>query len=189
MKFKKASLLFATVCLGAALLVGCGSDSDTDTAADDDVDAASVAAEVDADVEEDTAAAVSVDALFDTVSAANPISNPRDLDDITIELDFMLSMDDVAAYKGIASNDGGDAGMVIVIEAVDSDAADAITEALVTYADNQVLFWGNYEEFEDAKASVEDSRIKRDGNFIIQVFASNEADYTDIETALVAAFN
>ncbi len=162
MKLKKLSMLLAATLLGAALLAGCSGDSDS------------------------TAEAKTLDEMYDIVSEANPISNPRELTDMNIELDFMLSLDSIVEYKGVASNDGGDAGMVIVIEAAEGEA-DAIFAALESYADSQALFWANYEEFADAKASVADSRIKREGNFIIQVFASNEADYTDIEAALSEA--
>ncbi len=165
MKLKKLGALVIATLLGAALLTACSGDSTDSTA---------------------TTEAKSMDEIFATISEANPISNPRDLDDMTIELDFMLSLDDIVAYQGIASNDGGDAGMIVVIEATD-ESADAVFAALETYADNQVVFWSNYEEFADAKAAAEDSRIKRVDNYIVLVIASNEADYADIETALTEA--
>ncbi len=164
MKLKKLSMLLAATLLGAALFAGCSG----------------------ADADNSSAEAKTLDEMYDIVSAANPISNPRDLTDMNIELDFMLSLDSIVEYKGVASNDGGDAGMVIVIEAVDGEA-DAIYAALESYADSQALFWANYEEFADAKASVEDSLLVQDGNIIIQVFAASGADYTDIDTALSEA--
>lgn len=162
MKLKKLSMLLAACVLGAALLAGCSSDS------------------------ESTTEAKTLDEMYDIICAANPISNPRDLTDMNITLDFMLSLDSIVEYKGVASNDGGDAGMVIIIEAAEGEA-DAIYAALESYATSQAAFWANYEEFADAKASVEDSLLVQDGNIIIQVFASNEADYTDIDTALSEA--
>ncbi len=162
MNVKKLTALFLATMLSAALLVGCGSDSAEDSTPK------------------------TVTEMFDIVSAANPISNPRDLDDMSIELDFMVSLDSIVEYKGVASNDGGDAGMVIVIETKEGEA-DAVLAALETYASNQVLFWSNYEEFADAKASVEDAVTVCEGNYIIQVFASADGDYTDIATAITEA--
>lgn len=159
---KKWGMLLLATLLSVAMLAGCSSDSSEATATK------------------------TLSEMYDIVCEANPIANSRELDDISIELDFMLSLDDIVDYKGIASNDGGDAGMVIVIEVAEG-SADTVFAALETYADNQVLFWNNYEEFADAAASVEDSRISREGNFIIQVFAANGADYADIETALTEA--
>ncbi len=165
MKRNQFGMLVAATVLGAALLAGCSSDSSSTDSTPK-----------------------TVDEIYEIVSAANPIDNARELNDMSIELDYMLSLDDIVSYKGVASNDNGDAGMVIVIEATD-EAADAVFAAMESYATTQAAFWSNYEEFADAQASVESSRIKRDGNIIVQVFAANGADYTDIEAALTEAFS
>ncbi len=162
---KKLGLLVGATLLSVALLAGC-SDSSSDTSSE--------------------SAPKTMDEMYEIVYAANPIANERTLTDMNIELDFMLSLDSIAAYKGVASNDGGDAGMVLVIEAAEGEV-DTVLAALETYADNQVLFWSNYEEFADAKTSAEGSLISSNGNYIIQVFASSEGDYADIETALADA--
>ncbi len=187
MTFQKLGMLFAATLLGAALLVGCSSDSTSTTDVADDSTAVVDSTAADDTAAEDTAdGAKSVSDMFDTVSAANPIANPRDLDDMSIELDFMLNPDDIVEYKGVASNDNGDAGMVIVIETAEGKAAD-IAQVLTDYAATQALYWSNYAEFADAKASVEGSLLEQDGNYIIMVFAANGADYTDIATAMTTA--
>ncbi len=179
MILKKWTSVLAVLAIGAVLLTGCSNDAADSSATTDTSDSSEAVSTTDV-------ADLTVDALYNMIVDANPISNPRELDDMTITLDFMISSDDVASYTGIASNDGGDAGMVVVIEAVEGKA-DAIFETLETYASNQVSFWSNYEEFADAKASVEEARVVCEGNFIIAVFASNEADYADIDAALSAA--
>ncbi len=173
MKLKKLTMLVAATLLAATLFVGCSSDDATDTTpASDSTDEASA-----------VSTAASVEELFETIYAANPISNPRDLDSMTITLDFMLSEDDIVSYVGVASNDSGDAGMVVVIEAVEGKA-DSIYTALETYAATQAAFWGNYDEFADAVAAVEDGILVQSGNYIIQVFASADGDSADIEAAV-----
>ena len=39
---------------------------------------------------------------------------------MNIEYDFGLQADDVVSYKGVKSNDNGDAGLVLVLEAADA---------------------------------------------------------------------
>ena len=64
----------------------------------------------------------STDALnapFETLLDANPISNQFEIAAMNIEYDFNLPAEDVVSYKGVKSNDNGDAGMVLVVEAAD----------------------------------------------------------------------
>ena len=70
----------------------------------------------------------------ETLLAANPISNQFEIAAMNIEYDFGLKAEDVAAYKGVKSNDNGDAGLVLVVEAASGKAQDVVT-ALESYKD------------------------------------------------------
>ena len=68
---------------------------------------------------------------------------------MNIEYDFGLKAEDVVSYKGVKSNDNGDAGLVLVVEAA-GKAEDVVT-ALKAYQQDQVAFYGNYAEFAQAQ--------------------------------------
>ena len=106
---------------------------------------------------------------------------------MNIEYDFMLSPDDVVAYKGVKSNDNGDAGLVLVIEPAEGKA-EAICEALETYKQDQVAFYGNYAEFAQAQTNVQNAVISGRDDVVIMVIASNEctADLGDAVNAALA---
>ncbi len=160
MKLKKLALLTVSALVAATLFSACSA------------------------AEEDTAPTKTMDEMFEIIDAVNAIDNPRELTDMNIQLDFMLDEESIVAYTGVASNDGDNAGMTLILEVADGTAEDVIN-ALELYAENQVMFWSNYEEFAVAVESVENSMISQSGNYIIQVFASNDGEgYDAIETAI-----
>ena len=125
----------------------------------------------------------SPDALADEVDAlleANPISNQFEIAAMNIEYDFGLKAEDVASYKGVKSNDNGDAGLVLVIEPAEGKAEE-IVEALKAYQQDQVAFYGNYAEFAAAQANVENAVIANSADRVVMVIASNACteDLTD----------
>jgi hypothetical protein len=126
-----------------------------------------------------------VDAIFEGILAANPISNQFEIADMNIEYDFMLAKDDIVAYKGVKSNDNGDAGLVLVLEVADGKAQ-SVADTLSTYRDDQVAFYGNYAEFAQAQDNVKNSTICTGGNYVVMAIASNECTDT---AALAAAAN
>ena len=93
---------------------------------------------------------------------------------MNIEYDFGLAADDVVSYKGVKSNDNGDAGLVLVIQPA-AGKADAICQQLETYKEDQVAFYGNYAEFAQAQTNVADAVISGRDNLVVMVIASNEA--------------
>ena len=117
-----------------------------------------------------------VDALLE----ANPISNQFEIAAMNIEYDFGLKAEDVASYKGVKSNDNGDAGLVLVIEPAEGKAEE-IVEALKAYQQDQVTFYGNYAEFAAAQANVENAVIANSADRVVMVIASNACteDLTD----------
>ena len=119
--------------------------------------------------------------------AANPISNQFEIAAMNIEYDFGLKAEDVAAYKGVKSNDNGDAGLVLVVEAASGKAQDVVT-ALESYKQDQVAFYGNYAEFAQAQNNVENAIISSKGDRVVMVIASNECT-ADLNSAVDSALN
>ena len=173
----------AVLALCAALLTGCGGSSSSAPAssAAPASEPASSAAEARTGEENGT---VDLDAAVSRLLEANPISNQFEIAAMNIEYDYMLSPDDVAAYKGVKSNDNGDAGLVLVIQPAEG-RAEAICEALDTYKQDQVAFYGNYAEFGQAQANVENAIISGSDSLVVMLIASNEC--TSDAAALSAA--
>ena len=165
-----ALALALTLC--AALLAGCGGASSASSASSAPASSAAPEAASGARTGEENGSA-SLDAAVSRLLEANPISNQFEIAAMNIEYDFMLSPDDVAAYKGVKSNDNGDAGLVLVIQPA-AGKAEAICQTLQTYKEDQVAFYGNYAEFGQAQANVENAIISGRDNLVVMVIASNE---------------
>ena len=183
---RKLFALFTALTLCAALLAGCGGSSSAGTASSAPAseaasEAASGAAEARTGAEN---GAPDLDAAVSALLEANPISNQFEIAAMNIEYDYMLSPEDVAAYKGVKSNDNGDAGLVLVIQPAEG-RAEAICEALDTYKQDQVAFYGNYAEFGQAQANVQNAIISGSDSLVVMLIASNEC--TSDAAALSAA--
>ena len=131
--------------------------------------------------------AVDLDSAVESLLAANPISNQFEIAAMNIEYDFGLKAEDVAGYKGVKSNDNGDAGLVLVVEAASGKAQDVVT-ALESYKQDQVAFYGNYAEFAQAQSNVENAIISSKGDRVVMVIASNECS-ADLSRAVDSALN
>ena len=128
-----------------------------------------------------------LDSAVETLLAADPISNQFEIAAMNIEYDFGLKAEDVAAYKGVKSNDNGDAGLVLVVDAVSGKAQDVVT-ALESYKQDQVAFYGNYAEFAQAQSNVENAIISSKGDRVVMVIASNECT-ADLNSAVDSVLN
>ena len=106
---------------------------------------------------------------------------------MNIEYDFGLQAEDVVSYKGVKSNDNGDAGLVLVIEAADGKAEDSANE-LSDFQQVLVAFYCNFAEFAEAQSNVENAVIAFKGNTIVMVIASNECT-ADLDSAVDSALN
>lgn len=172
-------LSLTAVILCAALLAGCGSSSSSSAPAasseaassGEASSAASTSGEAKTGSENGSA---DLDAIVSQLLEANPISNQFEIAAMNIEYDFGLAADDVVSYKGVKSNDNGDAGLVLVIQPA-AGKADAICQQLETYKEDQVAFYGNYAEFAQAQTNVADAVISGRDNLVVMVIASNEA--------------
>ena len=190
MKIRSKLILSAvTATLGCALLAGCGGAASSSTASSASPAASSVVlSQAESALPDD--GTNSPDALADEVDAlleANPISNQFEIAAMNIEYDFGLKSEDVASYKGVKSNDNGDAGLVLVVEAASGKAQDVVT-ALESYKQDQVAFYGNYAEFAQAQSNVENAIISSKGDRVVMVIASNECT-ADLNSAVDSALN
>ena len=176
----KLSVIAVSAVLAVAL-TGCGGSA---SSAPSSVSSASASAPVSdaASPAADTAenGTAELDSAVESLLAANPISNQFEIAAMNIEYDFGLKAEDVAAYKGVKSNDNGDAGLVLVVEAADGKAED-VANQLAAYQQDQVAFYGNYAEFAAAQANVENAVIANSADRVVMVIASNACteDLTD----------
>ena len=183
----KLSVIAVSAVLAVAL-TGCGGSASSApssvSSASASAPASSTAAPA-ADATENGTA--DLDSAVETLLAANPISNQFEIAAMNIEYDFGLKAEDVAAYKGVKSNDNGDAGLVLVVEAASGKAQDIVT-ALESYKQDQVAFYGNYAEFAQAQSNVENAIISSKGDRVVMVIASNECT-ADLNSAVDSALN
>ena len=184
MKNRSKLMIVAAVAASCVLLAGCGSSASStasSAASSESVPGSVVLSQVESALPDD--GTNSPDELADEVNTlleANPIANQFEIAAMNIEYDFGLKAEDVAGYKGVKSNDNGDAGLVLVIEPAEGKADD-IVEALKAYQQDQVAFYGNYAEFATAQANVENAVIASSADRVVMAIASNECteDLTD----------
>ena len=187
------------ILLCAALLAGCGSSASSaaSSAAESTAASESVAestaestiggadSETDIVVSDDAA---NLDAAVSALEEVNPIANPRALDDFSVENELMLTMDNIAGYKGDVTNDQADCGLVFVAQAKPGKAADVESE-LQAYKDS-LSANDLYAEFADKVALAKDARIVTNGDYVAIVIAGiSNPDYSAIDTALETALN
>lgn len=185
---KIASLAVCAI-LSAAVLTGCGGSSASSSTASSAAPAASsqAASSVVSSAAAEENGASDLDGIYNALLQADPISNQFEIAAMNIEYDFGLKAEDVAAYKGVKSNDNGDAGLVLVVEASSGKAQDVVT-ALESYKQDQVAFYGNYAEFAQAQSNVENAIISSKGDRVVMVIASNECS-ADLNSAVDSALN
>lgn len=183
----KLSVIAVSAVLAVAL-TGCGGSASSApssvSSASASAPASSTAAPAADTTENGTA---DLGSAVETLLAADPISNQFEIAAMNIEYDFGLKAEDVAAYKGVKSNDNGDAGLVLVVEAASGKAQDVVT-ALESYKQDQVAFYGNYAEFAQAQSNVENAIISSKGDRVVMVIASNECS-ADLNSAVDSALN
>ncbi len=185
---KRFYILMTAAALCAAALTGCGSASSASSAADTAEAASSAAASSAASDAAEASAengAADLDAALDELLAANPISNRFEIAAMNIEYDFMIPADDVVSYRGVKSNDNGDAGLVLVIEPA-AGSADSVIRALEDYKETQTAYYGNYPEFAPAQANVPDAVGAGNDALVVMATPANEADAAALAGAVSA---
>ena len=183
----KLSVIAVSAVLAVAL-TGCGGSASSAPSSVSSVSASAPASSTAAPAADTTEnGTADLDSAVESLLAANPISNQFEIAAMNIEYDFGLKAEDVAAYKGVKSNDNGDAGLVLVVEAASGKAQDVVT-ALESYKQDQVAFYGNYAEFAQAQSNVENAIISSKGDRVVMVIASNECS-ADRISAVDSALN
>ena len=174
-----------TGALAAAALTGCGgsASSASSAAASSEAASPSASSEPTASVSaEENGASDAVASAVDALLEADPISNQFEITAMNIEYDFGLKADDVTSYKGLKSNDNGDAGLVLAIQPAAGKAQD-VMDTLKTYQQDQVAFYGNYAEFAQAQSNVENALIDGGDDLVVMVIASNDCS-SDLTSAV-----
>ena len=188
------------ILLCAALLAGCGSSASSaasstaeSTAASESVAESTVEStiggadgETDIVVSDDAEAnTANLDAAVSALEEVNPIANPRALDDFSVENELMLTMDNIAGYKGDVTNDQADCALVFAAQVKDG-TADAVKAELEAYKESMSSTL--YADFADKVAKAQDARIVVKGNVVVMVIAGvNGPDYSAIDTAIDGA--
>ena len=184
MKLRAKIILTAgSLALSCALLAGCGSSSgSTASSAASSEPASTVLSQASSIPLGEDNSTDALNAPFETLLDANPISNQFEITAMNIEYDFGLKADDVTSYKGIKSNDNGDAGLVLAIQPAAGKAQD-VMDTLKTYQQDQVAFYGNYAEFAQAQSNVENAIIDGGDDLVVMVIASNDCS-SDLTSAV-----
>ncbi len=180
----------AVAALSCALLASCGSSSSSTSsqAASSEVPSSSSVASVSSVLPDDsTNGSDELEDVVNTLLESDPISNQFEIAAMNIEYDFGLKAEDVTSYKGIKSNDNGDAGLVLVIQPAEGKAQDVV-DALTTYKEDQVAFYGNYSEFAQAQSNVENAIVSSNNDLVVMVIASNECS-ADLTKAVDSVIN
>ena len=172
---KIASLAVCAI-LSAAVLTGCGGSSASSSTASSAAPAASsqAASSVVSSAAAEENGASDLDGIYNALLQADPISNQFEIAAMNIEYDFGLQAEDVVSYKGVKSNDNGDAGLVLVIEAADGKAEDIANQLTA--------------EFAQAQDNVENAVIAFKDNRVVMAIASNECT-ADLDSAVDSALN
>ena len=180
---KIASLAVCAI-LSAAVLTGCGGSSASSSTASSAAPAASsqAASSVVSSAAAEENGASDLDGIYNTLLQADPITKQFEITAMNIEYDFGLKADDVTSYKGLKSNDNGDAGLVLAIQPAAGKAQD-VMDTLKTYQQDQVAFYGNYAEFAQAQSNVENAIIDGGDDLVVMVIASNDCS-SDLTSAV-----
>lgn len=189
---KKLIAVLCAAVLMTSLLAACtGSSSESSQpetttssseSATGDTSAADESQAEETPAEPDTA---KLESIVSSLEAINEISNPRELDDFSLENELGLTMDNILAFKGDVTNDQADCSLVLAIQAK-SGCADAVKTELEAY--KETASSNLYAEFADKVAKAQDARIVVSGDFVVMVISGiNGPDYADIDAAIESA--
>ena len=182
---KKLTPSLLAVLLAAALLAGCGGGASSNPASSGPA-ASAPAVSTPADSQpasSDPQAEYNLTDVVSAVEAANPIANPREIDDFSLENTYMLTMDNVADFCGRGSNDAANS-----VQAAPGKA-DEVKAELDAYK-TALADGGLYAEFADKEAQAKEARLVVKGDCVVLVIANTEgAQYADIDKALDEALS
>lgn len=187
---KKLTLILIAALLAAVLLAGCGGGASSAPASS----TPDASAPADAGPASSSDAASAPEAAFDladvvsAVEAVNPVANPRDIDDFSLENTYLVTMDNVADFSGRVSNDASNSALILAVQAVPGKV-DEVKAELDAYR-TELAEGGLYAEFADKEAQAKDARLVVKGDCVVLVIANTEgAQYADIDKALDEALS
>lgn len=170
----KIILTAASLALSCALLAGCGSSSgSTASSAASSEPASTVLSQASSIPLGEDNSTDALNAPFETLLDANPISNQFEIDPVAIEYDFGMAADDVESYKGVKSNDNGDAGLVIVVKPAEGKMQNVL-DALDNYKQMMIDTCSNYPaDFAQALENANNAIIANNDELAVMVINSN----------------
>lgn len=185
---KKLIAVLCAAVLMTSLLAACTGSSSESSQPESAPSSSESAATGDSSTAEETTAepdTAKLESIVSSLEAINEISNPRVLDDFSLENELGLTMDNILAFKGDVTNDQADCSLVLAIQAK-SGCADAVKTELEAY--KEAASSNLYAEFADKVAKAQDARIVVSGDFVVMVISGiNGPDYADIDAAIESA--
>lgn len=185
---KKLIAVLCAAVLMTSLLAACTGSSSESSQPESAPSSSEPAATGDSSATEETTAepdTAKLESIVSSLEAINEISNPRELDDFSLENELGLTMDNILAFKGDVTNDQADCSLVLAIQAK-SGCADAVKTELEAY--KETASSNLYAEFADKVAKAQDARIVVSGDFVVMVISGiNGPDYADIDAAIESA--
>lgn len=180
---KKTFAFLMTAVLAVCALTGCGgaaSNSSSTSGSSSASNSQSQAQNVSKD-----ANAYNLNDIVAAVEQANPVANPRNVDDNFIQLDMLIT-ENIAEYAGKISNDQDNSALILAIKAEEGKGGD-VKKALEDYKAS-ISTGGMYAEFAEKEAQAKDARIVAKGDYLVFVIANTKgADYAEIDKALDGA--
>lgn len=179
---------FLTVAaLSAAVLTGCSGSASSASVAES-TPASSAASSESGIVSQQENSTTEPETVCEALLAVNTISNPFELTAMNMEYDFYLAAEDVVSYKGVKSNDNGDAGIVLVIQPAEGKEQ-TVKDALAAYQQSLIDTASNYPaDFAQALENAQNALIESNGRVVVLVVNSNECT-EDLTVAVNSALN
>lgn len=184
---KKMISILCAATLAMALLAGCGgsSSASASSSAAASSEAASSSEAVSSAESSDVADTARLEAIVAAVEAVNEVSNPRVIDDFSLENEMGLTPDNIVAFRGDVTNDQADCALVFAAQVKDG-TADAVKAELEAYKESMSSTL--YADFADKVAKAQDARIVVKNNVVVMAIAGvNGPDYSEIDTAINGA--
>lgn len=122
-------------------------------------------------------------AAIEAMNQANPVENPRTIDDFSLENELMVDPELVESYSGTVTNNQADCALNLVIQAKPDQAA-KVEEALAKYK-TSLSTNTLYVEYAQKTARAQEARIIRYGDYVLLCMGGVAlADMSGIDGAL-----
>lgn len=103
----------------------------------------------------------------------------RELTDVEdLKTYYSIESEDVKQFAAEINADNNSAVEIVLVEAVDAEAADRISQALTTRYNSIYSQYASYSA--DKLSIVENSKVTQDSNYVTMIVAENSADMLDV---------